>query len=126
MRFSAKIVKRDWDILCIPGLPGRHQDWLARARLKNTLRSARFDDEQGKQEEDQLEEGHIREVVDEQCYIFDREHFTWALAEESLFEKALEAEHVNKKEAKRQTTSNLLAMASNLEAMASNLLAICH
>ncbi|CAK9038399.1 unnamed protein product [Durusdinium trenchii] len=91
MRFSAKIVKRDWDILCIPGLPGRHQDWLARARLKNTLRSARFDDERGKQEEDQLEEGHIREVVDEQCYIFDREHFTWALAEESLFEKALEA-----------------------------------
>ena len=70
--FTTKILRRDWEILCIPGLPGRHQDWLARVRSTSFL----------------VGESGERRMVDLQCYKYDKEHFTWVFDDEARFDKA--------------------------------------
>lgn len=70
--FTSKILHRDWEILCIPDLPGRQQDWLAQVKLTTQL--ARMNLEM--------------ETKDVHRYRYVQESFTWVLDDDCHFDEA--------------------------------------
>lgn len=70
--FTSKILHRDWEILCIPDLPGRQQDWLAQVKLTTQL--ARMNLEM--------------ETKDVHRYRYVQESFTWILDDDCHFDEA--------------------------------------
>lgn len=80
LTFSSKVLRRDWEVLCIPDLPqGRHQDWLARVCL-NTLLSPVDPVDQPDQP---------RQRTDLHTYRYVKESFTWTLDDDCQFDQAL-------------------------------------
>jgi len=71
--FTSKILHRDWEILCIPDLPGRQQNWLAQVKLTTQL--ARMNSEM--------------ETKDVHRYRYVQESFTWILDDDCHFDEAL-------------------------------------
>ena len=70
--FTSKILHRDWEILCIPDLPGRQQDWLAQVKLTT-----------------QLARMHLEmETKDVHRYRYVQESFTWVLDDDCHFDEA--------------------------------------
>eukprot|EP00435_Cladocopium_sp_Y103_P054584 s1087_g17.t2 len=90
MTFSSKVLRRDWEILCIPDLPqGRHQDWLARVCLTTLLSPVDpVDPDPEKREMEQMERME-RQRTDLHKYRYVKESFTWTLDDDCQFDQAL-------------------------------------
>ena len=70
--FTSKTLHRDWEILCIPDLPGRQQNWLAQVKLTT-----------------QLERMNLElETKDVHRYRYVQESFTWILDDDCQFDEA--------------------------------------
>lgn len=89
MILDVEVLRRDWQILCIPGLPqGRHQDWLARLSLTTEL-CPREDPGEADEAGEAAESFPSREVTDVHTYRYLRESFTWTLDDDCQFDQEL-------------------------------------
>eukprot|EP00438_Fugacium_kawagutii_P002508 Skav210891 [mRNA] locus=scaffold1060:16805:29276:- [translate_table: standard] len=72
------VLQRDWQILCIPGLPqGRHQDWLARLSVTTELCP----------KANEADEAENFLLTDVHTYRYLRESFTWTLDDDCQFDQ---------------------------------------
>ena len=79
LTFSSKVLRRDWEVLCIPDLPqGRHQDWLARVCLTTLLSPVDPVDQPDQP----------RQRTDLHTYRYVKESFTWTLDDDCQFDQA--------------------------------------